>query len=189
MTAGATARRGPQLRRLPLAALVAAAVTPLVLLAVLVAVVAGRLPATSPTATGAMAPDFTLTSLDGEPIALADLRGRPVVVNFWASWCGPCIEEFPLLRDAAARYADTGLVVIGIVNEDRVAAARDFMSEHGATWPAAMDPGGRVAGAYGIVGVPETYFIDRNGRIAARQIGQFTAASLDEKLAAITGSE
>jgi cytochrome c biogenesis protein CcmG, thiol:disulfide interchange protein DsbE len=189
MTAGATARRGPRLRRLPLPVLVVAAVTPLVLLAALVIVLAARLPTVSPTAPGAAAPDFTLTGLDGEPIALADLRGHPVVVNFWASWCGPCVEEFPLLRDAAARHADSGLVVVGIVNEDRVESALRFMADHGATWSAAMDPGGRVAAAYGILGVPETYFIDRDGRIAARQIGQFTAASLEEKLAAITGSE
>lgn len=189
MTADAAVRRGPELRRLPLPVLVVGAVLPLVLAAVLLGTLVARLPATSPTAIGAPAPDFTLTDLDGAPIALADLRGRPVVVNFWASWCGPCVEEFPLLRAAAERHAGDGLAIIGIVRDDRVEAARSFMADHGGTWPAAMDPGGRVASAYGTVGVPETYFIDRDGRIAARQIGQFTAASLDAKLAAITGSD
>ena len=108
-----------------------------------------------------------------------------MVVNFWASWCGPCVEEFPLLREAAARYADDGLVVIGIVYQDRSEAARDFMDRNGATWDAAMDPGERIAAAYGILGPPETFFIGRDGTIVARQLGQFSAASLDEKLAAI----
>jgi thiol-disulfide isomerase/thioredoxin len=74
------------------------------------------------------APEFAVTDLDGNPIQLADLAGRPVIVNFWASWCPPCIEEFPLLKSAAERHADDGLVVIGIVHRDRSEAARAFMS-------------------------------------------------------------
>lgn len=134
---------------------------------------------------GDVAPDFTLTDLDGRPVRLADLAGRPVVVNFWASWCGPCVEEFPLLRDAAADHADEGLAVVGIVYNDRPAAAREFIERHGGTWTAAMDPGGTVAAAYGILGPPETYFIGRDGVIVARQIGQISEASLADKLAAI----
>jgi len=144
-----------------------------------------RLPSASSTAIGTLAPDFSLADLDGNPIHLADLRGRPVVINFWASWCGPCVEEFPLLREAAARHAGHGLVVVGIVYQDRSEAARDFMTRNGATWDAAMDPGERVAAAYGILGPPETFFIGRDGRIVARQFGQFSAGSLDDKLAAI----
>ena len=142
-------------------------------------------PTRSPTAIGNPAPDFAVADLDGNPIRLADLRGRPVVVNFWASWCGPCVEEFPLLREAAADHAADGLVVIGIVWDDRSEAARDFMARNGATWAAAMDPGQQVSRDYGTLGPPETYFIDRDGIIRARQIGQISAASLDEKLAAI----
>lgn len=189
MTAGQAARSGPDLRRLPFGYLVGAAVVPVVLLLALGLVVLGRMPASSPTAIGSAAPDFSLADLDGDPIALADLRGRPVVVNFWASWCGPCVEEFPLLRDAAARHAAAGLAVVGIVWDDHSEAARSFMERNGATWPAAMDPGARVAAAYGVVGPPETFFIGRDGTIVARQIGQFTAASLDEKLAAIIDEE
>ncbi|MGH2445337.1 MAG: TlpA family protein disulfide reductase [Candidatus Limnocylindria bacterium] len=183
--ADAAARGGLDLRRLPLAHLVAAALLPVVLLAALAGYLVLRVPAASPTEIGAPAPDFVLADLEGNPIELAELRGRPVVLNFWASWCGPCVEEFPLLRDAAARHADDGLVVIGIVYQDRSEAARDFMARHDATWPAAMDPGERVAQAYGIIGPPETYFIGRDGTIVARQFGQFSAESLDEKVAAI----
>lgn len=189
MTAGTTARSGPDLRRLPLRYLVVAATLPLVLLALLGIILLSRGSSASATAVGGLAPDFALADLDGNPLHLSELRGRPVVLNFWASWCGPCVEEFPLLRDAAERHAADGLVVIGIVYQDRSEAARDFMARNGAFWPAAMDPGERVATAYGILGPPETFFIGRDGTIAARQFGQFSAASLDEKLAAIIHEE
>jgi cytochrome c biogenesis protein CcmG/thiol:disulfide interchange protein DsbE len=189
MTAGAAARSGPELRRLPLGYLVVAATLPIVLLGLLAVVLLSRAPATSPTAVGALAPDFSLADLDGNPIHLSELRGRPVVVNFWASWCGPCVEEFPLLREAAVEHAEDGLAIVGIVYDDRSEAARDFMRRNGATWPAAMDPGQRVAQAYGIIGPPETFFIGRDGTIVARQFGQFSAGSLDEKLAAIIDEE
>ena len=189
MTASSAARPSLDLRRLPLRHLVVAAVLPLLLLALLGAALLVRGSAPSPTAIGRPAPDFALADLDGNPVRLADLRGRPVILNFWASWCGPCVEEFPLLRQAAERHADDGLVVIGVVYRDRSEAARDFMRRHGGTWAAAMDPGERVAQAYGILAPPETFFIGRDGTIVARQFGQFSAASLDEKVAAIIGEE
>jgi cytochrome c biogenesis protein CcmG, thiol:disulfide interchange protein DsbE len=185
MTAAADAGAAVDLRRLGRRHLIVAAVAPLVLLALLGAFLVARAPGSSPTAIGSVAPGFALADLDGNPVRLADLRGRPVIINFWASWCGPCVEEFPLLREAATRHADDGLVVIGIVWRDRSEAAREFMARNDATWAAAMDPGERVAGDYGILGPPETYFIGRDGTIVARQIGQISAASMDEKLAAI----
>ncbi len=184
-TSTAAVRRRTDLRRLRLSILVVAATVPLIMLSVLGVLLVSRGTGGTPTAIGRIAPDFTVADLDGTPIRLADLLGRPVIVNFWASWCGPCVEEFPLLRAAAARHAGDGLVVIGIVYRDRSEAARDFMVRNGATWAAAMDPGERVATDYGILGAPETYFIGRDGTIVARQIGQISAGSLDEKLAAI----
>jgi len=185
MTAGVAARRGLDLRRLGLRHLVVAAVLPVILLVLLLVALLVRGTATSPTAIGSVAPDFSVTDLDGNPIHLAELRGRPVIVNFWASWCIPCIEEFPLLRDAAARHADDGLVVVGIVYQDRTQAARDFMARNGATWAGAVDPEGRVAEAYGILAPPETFFIGRDGRVAARVLGQFSSTTLDDKVAVI----
>ena len=185
VTAAIAAPRRIDLRRLRLRHLVVAAVLPLILLGVLVATLLARGSGTSPTAIGNVAPDFSLADLDGNPINLAELRGRPVIVNFWASWCVPCIEEFPLLREAANRHTDEGLVVIGIIYQDRAQAAREFMARFGATWAAAADPDGRVAEAYGIRGPPETFFIGRDGRIAARVLGQFSSATLDEKVAVI----
>jgi cytochrome c biogenesis protein CcmG/thiol:disulfide interchange protein DsbE len=169
--------------------LVVGAVLPLVLLGLLAVVLVSRAPTSSPTAVGNAAPDFVLADLDGNPVRLADLRGRPVIVNFWASWCGPCVEEFPLLRAAAERHAGDGLAIVGVVYQDRSEAARAFMERTGATWPAAMDPDERVATAYGILAPPETFFIGRDGTIVARQIGQFSAASLEEKVAAIIDEE
>ena len=72
---------------------------------------------------------------------LGDLRGRPVIVHFWASWCGPCVDEFPVLQKALTRHQADDLAVVGIVYRDSSEAARDFMARMGATWPAAMDPG------------------------------------------------
>lgn len=189
MTAGVAVRGGVDLRRLPLGHLLLAATLPILLLSLLGLSLLTRLPAAPPAAIGSTAPAFSLADLDGSPIHLRDLRGRPVIVNFWASWCGPCVEEFPLLRDATVRHAGHGLVVVGIVFGDRSEAARDFMERNGATWPAAMDPGGSVASAYGILGPPETFFIGRDGTIVARQMGPFSAASLEQKLAAIIDEE
>ena len=189
MTATAAQKRGVDLRRLPLGYLLVAATLPVILVALLAVVMLTREPAGDAAIIGNPAPDFSLADLDGNPIHLAELRGRPVIVNFWASWCGPCVEEFPLLRDAVDRYESHGLAVVGVVYDDRSEAAHDFMQRNGANWPAAMDPGLRVADAYGIVGVPETFFIGRDGTIVARQIGQFSAASLEEKVAAIVHEE
>jgi cytochrome c biogenesis protein CcmG/thiol:disulfide interchange protein DsbE len=189
MAAGTTPARPIGIQRLPLRYLVVGATLPIILLALFAVVLIARVPAASPGAVHSLAPDFTLADLDGNPIRLADLRGRPVVLNFWASWCGPCVEEFPLLRQAMSDHAADGLIVIGVVYGDRSEAARSFMARNQATWPAAMDPGQRVADAYGILSVPETFFIGRDGTIVARQLGQFSRRSLDEKVAAIMDQE
>ena len=181
----AAARR----RRLPLAYLVAASVLPLILLAVLGWRLLVAQPATPAATIGSVAPGFTLTDLDGKTVSLADLRGHPVIVNFWASWCGPCIEEFPLLQQAATAHAADGLVVVGIVFSDRADAARAFMTKMGGDWPTAMDPGGSVAANYGIYAPPDTFFIDRTGVIAGRQIGQLSQADLARQLDTILGKE
>jgi cytochrome c biogenesis protein CcmG/thiol:disulfide interchange protein DsbE len=191
MTSGSTTVSGTvrplDLRRLSRSHLLVAALLPIVLLGAWGTwLIARGAPSAS---VGAPAPDFALADLDGQPVRLADLRGRPVVVNFWASWCGPCVEEFPLLREAASRHADDGLAVIGIIYRDRSEAAREFSARLGATWPSAVDPGERVADRYAIFGPPETFFIDRDGIIAGRQIGPLSAASLDAQLAAIIDEE
>ena len=178
-------RRAAPARRL----LVLAAVTPLVLITVWALVLSLVQVAPDAARIGTAAPSFALADLDGKPVRLEDLRGRPLVVNFWASWCAPCVEEFPLLRAALATHGDSGLAIIGIVYRDRSEAARAFMARMGATWPAAMDPGETVARQYGILSPPESYFIGRDGIVAGRQIGQLSAADLDRQLSLILGEE
>jgi cytochrome c biogenesis protein CcmG/thiol:disulfide interchange protein DsbE len=171
------------------ARLVVAAVLPVALLAGWAALLATRSLPTAGPQVGDPAPDFALADLDGQPLRLADLGGRPVIVNFWASWCGPCVEEFPILDRALREHRQDGLVVVGIVVRDNSEAARGFMTRMGARWPAAMDPGEEIARRFGIYAPPETFFIDADGTIAARQIGQLTAADLDRQLALILDKE
>jgi cytochrome c biogenesis protein CcmG/thiol:disulfide interchange protein DsbE len=175
--------------RLPRSYYMAAAIAPILVLAVWALILLSRPSAPSGAQIGAPAPDFVLADLDGNPLRLEDLRGRPVIVNFWASWCGPCVEEFPLLVNATVAHQGDGLAVVGIVFRDRSEAAREFMARVGAAWPAAMDPGDAVAARFGIIGPPDTFFIDRTGIVVGRQIGQLSAADLQRGLSQILGEE
>lgn len=134
---------------------------------------------------GRPAPAFDLETLDGGRLSLAELRGAPVVVNFWASWCIPCREEAPLLTRAAQRYAAQGLRVVGIVYQDGAESARDFVSRYGQTYPAVLDPDGRTAIDYGVFGIPETFFIDRTGVVRSRQVGPVTEDGLRRQIEAL----
>jgi peroxiredoxin len=134
---------------------------------------------------GTPAPALRLPALDGGRVDLAALRGRPVVVNFWATWCEPCVREFPLLRQAATSHRRDRLAVVGVLSGDRPAAARAFVRRHDATWPVALDPDSATATAWGAVGLPHTWFIRPDGTLASHQLGELTQASLDRQLAAI----
>ena len=175
--------------QVPLRYLVAGAVTPLILLVVWGALLLSHGGAPAEAVIGAQAPTFALVDLDGNAVRLADLRGRPVIINFWASSCGPCVEEFPLLAAALEQHRSEGLAIVGIVYRDRSESAREFMSRFGATWPAVMDPADAVATSYGVVGPPESFFIGRDGLVAGRQIGQLSQQDLDRQLAPILGRE
>jgi cytochrome c biogenesis protein CcmG/thiol:disulfide interchange protein DsbE len=120
---------------------------------------------------GKPAPNFTLTRLDtGEKVTLAELRGRPLVLNFWASWCGPCQLEHPTLARAAHRYQGEARF-FGVVFEDTPEAARTFARPTDAAFPQLLDVKSRMAVDYGVTGVPETYFIDADGIIRDKFVG------------------
>ncbi|MFL5960572.1 MAG: TlpA family protein disulfide reductase [Gaiellaceae bacterium] len=124
---------------------------------------------------GATAPVFTLRRLDGAgTVSLDSYRGRPIVLNFWASWCGPCKSEASVLERDWRRYRERGVVFLGVDYHDLVSDARHFVSAHALTFTMLGDGSGRVTGSYGISQVPETYVISRQGRIVAHLAGPIT---------------
>lgn len=135
------------------------------------------------------APDFTLPVLApyraewGETFRLADHLGqRPIVLNFWASWCYPaCYEEAPVLEAAWRRHRE-GVLFLGVDTQDQEADALRFVAQFGLTFPQVFDPRGRVGVDYGMYGVPETFFIDREGRVVARHAGAIDQATLERYL-------
>ncbi|HEX3290219.1 MAG TPA: TlpA disulfide reductase family protein [Gaiella sp.] len=117
------------------------------------------------------APAFTLDRLDRDGrLALSDMRGKAVVVNFWASWCIPCRDEAPVLQKTYERYRDQGLVVLGVDVNDFKADARRFMKRYGVTYPVAYDGKGSTVGKWGVRGFPETFFVDRAGMLVGERI-------------------
>ena len=121
------------------------------------------------------APGFALTGFDDSTVSLAALRGKVVVLNFWASWCYPaCYEEAPVLERGWRTYRDRGAVVVGIDIQDKVEAAQKFIRDFTLSFPNAQDVTGKVSIDYGVYGVPETFFIDRGGRIRAKHVGAVT---------------
>lgn len=128
---------------------------------------------------GKPAAAFTLDRLDGTgKVALADHAGKVVVLNFFASWCIPCKEENPALVRVWERYRSSDVVVIGILFQDSLDSGRRYVRDNGVTWPTATDEDGRIAFAYGVRGIPETYFIGPDGIIAGRHKGPIDEVTL-----------
>lgn len=126
---------------------------------------------THPPKIGGPAPNFTANRIDVPgKLDLASLRGKPVVINFWASWCVPCKGEAKLLEQAWNRYKGQGVVFVGVDYTDPTGDARTFMSHHGVTYPIVKDGSGSIGDKYGLTGVPETYFVDRQGRLVGTHI-------------------
>jgi thiol-disulfide isomerase/thioredoxin len=122
---------------------------------------------------GFLAPAIELNSLEGSEMTLASLRGRVVVVNYWASWCPPCRAEMPALEQTYQAQRDQGLEILAInaTNQDSAEAAREFVAERGLSFPILLDVDGRVGARYQIRALPSTYFIDRDGIIRKVIIG------------------
>ena len=130
------------------------------------------------------APAFTLARLDGGEVSLAGLRGRPVVVNFWGSWCLQCRRELRTLVEV--RQSRPDLDVVGIVFRDPPEQAREEARQAGADWPQLVDPGERVARAYGVDSAPATFVVGPDGTIGATLVGPVTRAIIERQLAALS---
>jgi len=122
-----------------------------------------------------LAPNFELEKLDGGTVSLAALRGRPVIVNFWATWCRPCKAESGELQRTYERYGPRGLVVLGVDTGDLRSDMAAFARKHDLTYPL-LRKGAGVSGRWGITGVPETFFVNRRGRIVAHLSGGVNAS-------------
>lgn len=141
---------------------------------------------------GREAPAFELATLSepADSLALSDFRGRVVLLNFWASWCGPCRIEHPVLVRATQHWSRDSVRVVGVLYQDSRENARRFMRQLGGDWPTLLDPHTRTAIDFGVYGVPETYFITPDGRIAYKHTGPLSWSLVETKvdsLLAVTG--
>jgi cytochrome c biogenesis protein CcmG, thiol:disulfide interchange protein DsbE len=138
------------------------------------------------------APAFELTSFEGQVLKSSELRGKPIVLNFWASWCVQCRDEAAELQAAWAKYRDQGLMVIGVDYVDTESEAKKYMGEFKITYPNGMDVGTKISSTYRITGVPETYFITRDGKLLSGNdltgralgnwIGPVPASAMQERI-------
>jgi cytochrome c biogenesis protein CcmG/thiol:disulfide interchange protein DsbE len=138
-------------------------------------------------ARGEPAPPIDGTTLEGATFSLAELRGRPVIVNFWGPTCVPCRDEFPLFKAKLAEHEADGVVLVGVLMADPPDLARQFVAEQAADWPTVVDPDGGIKGAYRVVARPQTYFIDRDGILRGIQIGEVRESDFERHYALIAG--
>jgi peroxiredoxin len=122
---------------------------------------------------GFTAPDFTLPTTDNKEFKLSDYRGKPVILNFWASWCGPCRYEVPAFKSFYEKYGNEGVSIIAVNTQDNPDSALAYAKSDGLKFTIPVDPQGKVANLYNVRGLPTTYFIDENGIITSIKIGPF----------------
>ncbi|HLW02014.1 MAG TPA: TlpA disulfide reductase family protein [Ktedonobacterales bacterium] len=134
---------------------------------------------------GHAAPDFTLTpweSASGQTIRLSSLKGKPVILNFWASWCTPCNAETPLLQTTWQQYRADGVAFIGIDYQDQQQEAQQFLQKYHVTYPTGPDASGSISVDFGVSNVPATVFIDRSGVVVRQVLGPVNAKMLDAEI-------
>lgn len=139
-------------------------------------------PASQAIRAGALAPDFTLPGLGGEDVRLSDYRGQVVLVNFWATWCGPCRAEMPEIEQVYRAYQDAGFVAIGVNQLEPESEVRAFVDSYQLTWVFALDQTGEVSQRWDVFGIPQSYLIDREGKIVESWLGVLSRQELEQEL-------
>lgn len=142
---------------------------------------------------GQSAPGFSMELYEpyhseyGPTFDFAEYAGRPMVVNFWASWCLPCYQEAPVLQEYWRQYQDSGVLFVGIhtQNRDHHADGLTFLSQFGLSFPNGYDPSSEISIDWGVYGVPETFFVDADGRVILKHIGPVTPELMDQQLKAM----
>ncbi|GIV96160.1 MAG: alkyl hydroperoxide reductase [Herpetosiphonaceae bacterium] len=180
--AGMEQQRRPLLTKRELLWSLGGALVALLLLVGLWNITSGQQPLPPLIAVEKPAPHFDLPTLDGKRVRLDQFRGKVVLINFWATWCGPCIEEAPALADAYRRLRDQGLVIIGIDLRDQESSDEEvaaFVQRYGVDYPVVLDRDGSVARAYQIYPIPVSYFVDANGTIRYIRNGILTAQEIE----------
>lgn len=150
-----------------------------VALACLLVLLTVRAPAASGLAPGQSAPSVELATADGTPVSLASLKGNVVLVDFWASWCGPCAQAFPIVEDLFQEYRTRGFEVLAINLDEKRRDADRFLADRPHAMTVAFDPQGKSAKAFGLEGMPTSFVIGRDGRVRFVHIG-FTAKTADD---------
>ncbi|HEX8771046.1 MAG TPA: TlpA disulfide reductase family protein [Acidimicrobiales bacterium] len=170
-----------------------AAVAVAVPLAIFVAILATRDPATTRAADSPLlsqpAPDVTADTIDGGHLKLSDLRGKWVLVNFFATWCVPCVEEHPDLVNFSTVHEQAGdAQIVGVIYSDSVSAVKEFRVEKGGSWPMLTDPNGRIALDFGVSGIPESFLVNPGGVVVSKIIGGVQRPELESLLARAKGA-
>ncbi len=162
-------------------------------MAIFVAILATRAPAATRAADSPLlsqpAPDVSADTIDGAHLRLSDLRGKWVLVNFFATWCIPCVEEHPDLVNFSTAHEQAGdAQIVGVVYSDSVGAVKDFRAQKGGTWPMLTDPDGKIALDFGVSGVPESFLINPEGIVVSKIIGGIQRPELERLLARAKGA-
>ncbi len=131
-------------------------------------------------ASGDQAPDFQLTTLEGETVKLSDYKGQGVFLNFWASYCPPCKEEMPYMQSHYEVFKDKGVVILAINIGEPKHVVESFVSENGFTFPILLDPNQEVVNSYGVVAIPVSFLIDENGKVVDRITASLTESQIAE---------
>ncbi len=139
---------------------------------------------------GHHAPDFTLRNLEGQEVSLSDFRGQPVIINFWATWCGPCRVEMPEFQNAFNAHETDGLVVLGVnlTERDSIDAVPGFLDEFGLTFPVVLDQAGDVANTYNVFGQPASVFVNKDGTVHQVFYGPVNKTFIDDRIAELFSS-